>query len=398
MPHATFQLRGHCSRAGYDQIDTMLRDLCVLYNAALEERIGAYRKQHKSIAAYDQHQSFTRIRHDDPDGFGKQDVRLGRGTLAQLDRAFNAFFRRVKRSEKPGFPRFRSQHRFKCINMLNPRSGQIQQRGRKTWVKIKGLPRIKLRLNRSLPDSTQLKSLRIIRRETGVTVDLVYEVEKTPLSGCERSVGIDMGVRKRMTLSTGERIARRQNTAEDQAVTRQQQRITRCSRGSNTRRKQVRQLARLRRRQVVRNRNACHRITTDLIRCFGMIAVEQLAVKDMTRSVAGTTEKPGTGVAQKRGLNRVILEQTWGLLRQQLAYKAEWAGREFVTVPAAFTSQDCSRCGHRHDLGKSETYGCSACGLEMDRDHNAALNILRAGTVALAERQKGITDPVGSGV
>ena len=83
-------------------------------------------------------------------------------------------------------------------------------------------------------------------------------------------------------------------------------------------------------------------LTTDLVRRFGLIAVEDLAIRNMTRSAAGTIENPGTGVAQKRGLNRSITEQTWGLIRSQLAYKAEWAGRELVVVDPKFTSQRCS--------------------------------------------------------
>ena len=86
---------------------------------------------------------------------------------------------------------------------------------------------------------------------------------------------------------------------------------------------------------------------------------------------------------KRKGLNREMLSQQWGLLRNQLQYKAEWAGRKFVEVNPQYTSQDCHRCGARNRPGRSETYHCSACDLRMDRDHNAALNILRAGVLAL---------------
>ena len=172
----------------------------------------------------------------------------------------------------------------------------------------------------------------------------------------------------------------------------QQQRVAACKRGSNNRRKAVWQLRRMRRRLAVRNRNACHRITTDLVRRFGTIAVEKLRITNMTRSAAGTVEEPGKNVAAKSGLNRSIQEQTWGLLRQQLAYKAEWAGRRFVEVDPRYTSQDCSRCGARHNPGKSERYDCPTCGVSLDRDVNAAVNILRAGNLALAERQNGMQE------
>ena len=143
----------------------------------------------------------------------------------------------------------------------------------------------------------------------------------------------------------------------------------------------------MRRRQAVCNRNACHRITTAPVRRFGVIAVEELHIDAMTRSAGGTAEKPGTQVAAKSGLNRSIMEQTWGLLLSQLRYKSEWAGREVVEVSARNTSRDCSRCGARNDPGSSEGYRCATCGASVDRDLNAALNILRAGNLALAGRE-----------
>ena len=199
-----------------------------------------------------------------------------------------------------------------------------------------------------------------------------------------------MGIRKRMTLSTGEQVAPR---AKDwQAIAAAQCKVEACRRGSNNRRKAVKQLRRTRRRQSVSNRNACHRVTANLVQRYGMIAVEKLRIGDMTRSAAGTLEEPGKNVTQKSGLNRSIQEQTWGLLRAQLAYKAEWAGRQFIEVDPRNTSRDCSRCGARHNPGTSERYDCPACGVSMDRDVNAAVNILRAGTLALAERQNGMQD------
>ena len=205
-----------------------------------------------------------------------------------------------------------------------------------------------------------------MRRVTGVTVDLVCEVAKEPLAPVAASVGIDMGVRKRMTLSTGETIER----AEVDQSRRTAERL---------------RLIRMRRRQAVRNRDACHRITTALVRRFGVVA--ELRIDTMTRSAGGTAEEPGAQVAAQAGLNRSIMEQTWGLLLSQLRHKAEWAGYEVVEVPARYTSRDCSRCGARNDPGSSERYRCAACRASVDRDLNAAPNILRAGKLAVAGRE-----------
>ena len=114
-----------------------------------------------------------------------------------------------------------------------------------------------------------------------------------------------------------------------------------------------------------------------MVRRFGFIAIEDLQIKNLSASAKGTVEEPGQNVAQKAGLNRSITEQTWGILRQQLTYKAAWAGRELVVVDPKFTSQRCSGCGAvsaEHRQGKR--YECAECGMIEDADVNAALNIL----------------------
>ena len=122
------------------------------------------------------------------------------------------------------------------------------------------------------------------------------------------------------------------------------------------------------------------------MRRFGLIALEDLAIKNMTRSASGTLENPGKNVRQKAGLNRSINEQTWGMIRHQIAYKAEWAGREMVVVDPRFTSQRCSECGavsaeHR----QRKRYNCADCGMTEDADVNAARNVLHK---ALAGRRE----------
>ena len=103
----------------------------------------------------------------------------------------------------------------------------------------------------------------------------------------------------------------------------------------------------------------------------------------MTRSAAGTVEKPGRNVAQKRGLNRSIQQQTWGILRHQLTYKADWYGRQVVAVPPERTSQTCSVCGTIDPAARQgKQYHCQACGAELDADTNAARVILQRGQLA----------------
>ena len=342
----------------------------------------------KGISYQDQCKSLTLVRKDDPSGpLSQLNVAAGRGALQRIDRAYQAFFRRVKAKQKPGHPRFRSRHRYNTIEINDVGNNQVRHYPTCTLVRINGLPPIKLQPQRALPE-TKPRTIRIVRRSTGCTVDLVYEHGPAPLTKTGENVGIDVRVRKRATLSNGERFAPEQQ--DWKAIGRAQRRIARSKRGSNRRRKRVRHLARLRRRQRVRSRNACHRITSNLVRRFEIISVEDLKITNMTRSARGTPEAPGRNVRQKSGLNRSILEQAWGLIHDQLAYKAAWAGRQLIEVNARFTSQACSTCGGRRSKPDgSERWRCEHCDAEHDRDVNAAINIDRAGILALGSRSGG---------
>ena len=214
-----------------------------------------------------------------------------------------------------------------------------------------------------------------MRRPVGLYVDLGYEVEREPLPANDAAVGLDVGVNNRIATSDGEMVERRE--VDWARETRLHQAVPRKRRGGNRRRKAAATLARERHRSRVRNRNECHRITTDIVRRYGRIAVEKLTIPNMTRSASGTVEEPGTNVAAKSGLNREILTQTWGLIREQLRYKAEWAGREFVEVNPRYTSRECWSCGHQTPQSEYRTYRCGVCGSTFDRDTNAATNVMR---------------------
>ena len=318
------------------------------------------------MTLYDQMKGLTSQRKDDPEGLGSVAVKAERGMLMRLDRAFKAFFRRCKVGGEAGVSSIPAHCEDGDHRRRRPKATLVKKRARGYAIRPKGFPTIRIFPSRPLPDGCPLKALRIVRKPNRVYVDLTYEVEKPPLPKCESSVGIDLGVRKRAVLSTGERIERKRRDWGRSESSRE--RSPGARRFPRPGRKRIVQLSRLRHRESVRNRNACHRLSSRIIREHGLIAVEKLNIQGMV-----------TKGSKKKGLNREILTQSWGLLRNQLQYKAEWAGREFVEVNPAYTSQDCHRCGARHDPGRSETFRCRACGLGMDRDHNAALNILRAG-------------------
>ena len=248
---------------------------------------------------------------------------------------------------------------------------------------VKGLPKLHMRCSRPFPPSEDLKSFKITYDGRVVTANLQYAFCPTPLSKTGKWVGLDMGIEDRIATSDGGVFPR--VASDDTAKKRKQRRVARAKRGSRSRRKKVAVLRNHARRRRIAQRNADHRITSDLVRRYDVMVIEGLNILGMTRSAKGTIEDPGRNVKQKTGLNREILANAWGRLGVMLGYKAAWAGKQLIVVPPEYTSQTCSGCGvtdpaHR----KGKRYRCLSCGHEMDADTNAAINILRRGREQLA--------------
>lgn len=165
----------------------------------------------------------------------------------------------------------------------------------------------------------------------------------------------------------------------ERRMKRLQQSVSRKKRGSANRKKAVARLGAIHARIAAMRLDFLHQRTTELVRGHALIAIEDLAVKSMTASAAGTVEAPGKNVRAKAGLNRSILRNGWSMARSMLEYKAAWSGVMLVAVPPAYTSQACSACGFT-DAGNRTTqarFACLACGHTEHADRNAAKNILR---------------------
>lgn len=215
-----------------------------------------------------------------------------------------------------------------------------------------------------------------------------FEAEQTPAS----SVGLDYGVKN--TLATSGRVVLQAPTmteAEDRQILFRERRVTRCVPGSNRCARARIRLTKLRSRISRRIHNWRHNTSTALSKNHGLIAVEDLVLKNMTASARGTVEAPGTQVRQKAGLNRALLEPGFGILRQQLAYKQAWRGHTFIAVDPAYTSQTCPTCGHVHPDNRPDRdhFRCVRCGRADEADFVAAENILRLG------QQHFLAEPMG---
>jgi putative transposase len=252
------------------------------------------------------------------------------------------------------------------IKRLSRRYGQV-------WVPKVGW--VRFRWTRDIPDT--VKSFRVTCDRSG-RWHIAFAVipEPIPGPGDGSVVGVDRGVTVSAALSTGELLhAPALSAAEIERLRRLQRRLARARRGSHRRGRTKLAVARLKAREADRRRDWVEKTTTELSRRFEIIRVEDLKVRAMTKSVRGTRECPGTNVAQKRGLNREISRQGWGLLVARLKHKA--LGR-LDLVPPAYTSQRCSYCGHfAPENRKSQAvFECVACGAEpCHADVNAARNI-----------------------
>jgi putative transposase len=204
---------------------------------------------------------------------------------------------------------------------------------------------------------------------------LVEEEVKEPRPSGKPAIGLDLGVVHDVADSDGDfHDTLTRTKGEKRRLGRLARAVSRKKKGSRNREKAKRKLNRARLRIDRRIRHEIHVMTFRLAQNHGLVAVEDLDVKGMTASAAGTLEAPGRNVAAKRGLNREILERRWGEIRRQLGYKCPWNGSRLVAVPAPHSSQECSSCGHvdKRNRISQAVFQCVACGHEENADVNAA--------------------------
>lgn len=271
-------------------------------------------------------------------------------------------------------PTWRKSGIHEGFRIVGPRAQRVEKLNRK-WARVL-VPKVgwvKFRLSKPLADA---KSYRVTRDRAG-RWHIAFAVipDSIPGPGTGEVVGIDRGVTVSAALSTGEKLNVPTPThAEKARLRRLQRRLARAKKGGNRHARTKSAIARIRVREADRRKDWVEQISTRLAREFDVIRVEDLRIVQMTRSARGTVDRPGKRVRQKAGLNRGILSSGWGQLVQRLEHKA--AGR-FEKVPAAYTSQTCSRCGTRDREARESqaVFRCRSCSYTANADVNAAVNI-----------------------
>jgi putative transposase len=286
----------------------------------------------------------------------------------RIDLAFQAFFRRCKAGEEPGYPRFRGPGRYDSITFPQvPVGCRLEDK----HLRVANVGHVKVLLHRTLEGTPKTATIR--RSSTGKwSVSFSCEcVDPTPLPPTGQEVGIDVGLKAFAVLTVGDVIENpRFFRLEERALAKAQRRLSQAEKGTPERAERRKVVARVHERIVWRRGDFAHQHSRRIVDRFDLIAVEDLAVKRMVHNHC---------------LAKSIHDAAWTQFADLLSYKAAWAGRKYMAVDPAYTTQDCSGCGHRQPLSLADRiYTCPCCGLVIDRDLNASRNILALGRQCLA--------------
>lgn len=373
-----FLLRPTCQQQG--ALTRMLDLHRELYNAALEERREAWKRARRSVGLHEQCRQLTEIRKLRPD-IGALNAQSCQQTLKRLDLAFQAFYRRCKRGETPGYPRFKGGGRFGSVTWPTQNDGSRPWKPEHQRVHLSGIGHVRVHAHREVEG--RIKTVAVKREgRRWYAILSCDQVPARPLPPTGAVVGIDLGVAQFLTTSDGTCVTNpRYGAAGSERLAKAQRDLERKKRGSNRRGKARERVAAAHRKARNRRRDFHHKTALALVRNYDLIAHEALAPSQMSRSAKGTAEQPGKNVVAKRGLNRVIRDAGWGNFLCILTCKAEGAGREIFAVEPRRTSQRCSSCGHiaAGNRVTQAAFVCVKCGHAAHADVNAALNILGAG-------------------
>ena len=310
-------------------------------------------------------------------------------TLKDLERAYSNFF--AKRAD---FPRFKKKG---CSDSFRyPQGCKLDQTNSRLFLPKLGW----LRYRNSRDVLGVIKNVTVSRSNGKwyVAIQTEREVEVPVHQGT--AVGLDMGIKRFFTLSDGSfKDPLDSFKRHETALRKAQQAMSRKTKFSNNWFKAKARVQRIHAHIGNARRDYLHKASTPISKNHALVCIEDLQVRNMSKSAAGTTETPGRNVRAKSGLNKAILDQGWFEFRRQLDYKLAWNGGHLIAVPPKNTSRTCPCCGHiSADNRKTQAqFLCVACGFEEHADLVGAINVLRAGYARLACEVSGAIMPPAAG-
>lgn len=407
----SYKYRIYPNHTQAERLDFMLWQGRKIYNGALAMRKEAWEEREESISKYDLRDYWAKQRYEQLDTIGQLPGKTVEDIIFRLDKAYKAFFRRVKSGEeKAGFPRFKGRWNFKSLGftptkrMLEPTSDG--------WAKLNISfvgSAVRIRYHRQLPEDARIK-MAVVKRETRDQWYVVFQCEQptsAPLPQTERIVGIDIGLTHTLALSDGQFVdvpkwyqdgLKRQRVLMRKLDRQRRANNPDCYNENGTVKEGRRPVNKSRRMQeterLLRKHHAkleqqrwyfWHTITDWLTKEYDVIALEDLTLDFMIKN---------------KRLAMHTLNSGFGMFWQMLEYKASERGVEIVKVPPAYTSQTCSECGvvDAENRKTQASFVCVSCGHSENADTNAAKNILRAALNGAVQAPRDETQPVGANV
>jgi putative transposase len=349
-------------------LNTMLEQCRFVYNQTLAARRQAWEQRQESLALYDTQSLLPTWKAERP-SLKLVHSQVLQNVQVRVDLAFKAFFRRVKQAaDDPGYPRFKGFGRYDSITYPQYGNGVRLQGSTLILSKIGS---VKVILHR--PVEGQIKTVTIRRSATGKWyASLSVEATPQPLAPSQTALGVDVGLSSFATLSNGEKIANpRFFRSEEHELAKVQRKLSKAEKGTQERAKRRKIVSRVHERIAFRRSNFAHQESRKLVARFGVLAFEDLNAGNMLKNHC---------------LAKSISDAAWNHFVLITTSKAEEAGRRVVLIDPRNTSKRCSRCGRLVEKDLSvRVHSCPICGLVIDRDENAAINILALGLQCLGE-------------
>ncbi len=313
-------------------------------------------------------------------------------TLKDLERAYTNFF--AKRAD---FPRFKKKGQSDSFRYPDPKQIKLDQANSRLFLPKLGW--LRYRNSREVLGTVKNVTVSQSCGKWFVSIQTEREVEQ-PVHPSASIVGVDMGIARFATLSDGTVFEPINSFKKQQArLARYQRAMSRKTKFSNNWKKAKAKVKKLHQKIGNIRRDYLHKTTTTISQNHAMVCIEDLQVRNMSKSAAGTADAPGKNVRAKSGLNRSILDQGWFEFRRQLEYKQLWQGGQVVAVNPRNTSRTCLCCGHvsAENRRTQARFLCIACGFEENADLVGAINVLRAGHARFACEVSGAVMPPAAG-